>query len=1190
MRYVAAIILSIVALPNLQRAATLGTAVMSNQPPVLSNCAVPFAVTTILLTDPNMTFWMSVNNAALGDRVHYDWFSPSGIYKSSDYTANISGNICVTSTYTVDNSLKPLVGNWTVKATYNGAPFAQASFTLVDTGAHLPRTLSSAVITRSSTVPTCSPPEPVTSFVDTDAAMNVWYSFTNGYAGQVTSIDWFDPSGRFVTTVKTSPLPSDGSFCSIVSLPLDSTRNHLFGNWTASASYDGNSFFTITVPLNDSRLLNVPYQLTVNQFQADSCPAYTMLVSVQDKLGNPVTGLTSADFKLTESGSGDIPVTVTPVQGTNSGLSLAIVIDSSGSLSDSDLSLEKTAAKQLIGMLDPRDSAGVWSFTEKVVQQTGFTTDRTAAQAAVDRISDRGGTAIYDAIVAATQALTLQPKRRAIVLMTDGDDNSSSASLSQAISTALGAHTPVFTVGFGARNDQVLTQIASQTGAFYSATSNSADLQRILYTLGKALVNQYQVTYTSKNSSVVENATLSVQNSSGKSNPFTITNIQPCTAGPPHTGTIDAKPNPIVLDPGKTSGQTQLTWTTTNVTAVVIREGSPTGGSITGGTLPANGSTFTNDSTTEGTVFYLIDASDPANETVLSKVTVHAVATSGPATLIADPSPVTFCSDPATARSRLSWSAPGFDSITLRWGNSSPGLPVASGGATGGTFANITSPPMRFFITDAQSNVLAERTVNVNCEVPQTISAPNGFVGQTYSFRPVLTAGKGPYLWQVSLVQLITTPVPAGLTLEDDGTIHGVPQTTTADVYHLRLTAQDTGTTGMPSAEVDVQIKILPAQSGGPATMTSPSPGATFAGSTVTFSWTAVDGASEYVLGIGRTTDATDLYFHGQGLQTSATVNNLPSDGSVLYVKLWTHVGDSWLSNLYTYRASTTSGGPQSVILSPAPNSTLSSGTVTFTWQAVSGSSEYVLGIGRKTDANDVYFKGQGLQTSATVSNLPTDGSTLYVKIWTHLGNNWLSSNYSYHASSTPGGPQSTIVTPTPGSTFSSGTVSFTWTAVNGSSEYVLGIGRNTDATDVYFSGQGLHTSATVSNLPTDGSAISVKIWTHLASGWLSSNYTYHASSTPGGPQSTIINPTPGSTFSGTTVTFTWTAVNGSSEYVLGVGRTTDANDIYFNGQGLRTSGTVSNLPTDGSTLYVKIWTHLASGWLSSNYTYKASP
>ena len=73
-------------------------------------------------------------------------------------------------------------------------------------------------------------------------------------------------------------------------------------------------------------------------------------------------------------------------------------------------------------------------------------------------------------------------------------------------------------------------------------------------------------------------------------------------------------------------------------------------------------------------------------------------------------------------------------------------------------------------------------------------------------------------------------------------------------------------------------------------------------------------------------------------------------------------------------------------------------------------------------------------------------------------------------------------------------------------------------------------------------------------------------------------------------MTFTWTAVNGSSEYVLGVGRTTDANDIYFNGQGLRTSGTVSNLPTDGSTLYVKIWTHLASGWLSSNYTYKASP
>jgi hypothetical protein len=186
------------------------------------------------------------------------------------------------------------------------------------------------------------------------------------------------------------------------------------------------------------------------------------------------------------------------------------------------------------------------------------------------------------------------------------------------------------------------------------------------------------------------------------------------------------------------------------------------------------------------------------------------------------------------------------------------------------------------------------------------------------------------------------------------------------------------------------------AQGGGAkAALTSPSPGSGLPGSSVTFTWSSASGAGAYWLDIGTAAGGFDLYSQGQALATSVTVNGLPTDGRIVYVRLWTVAGGTWQYNDYIFKAA---GGAKPVILTPAPSSTLSGSSVTFTWAAASGAAAYWLDIGTTAGGFDLYSQGQALGTSATVTGLPTGGSTIYVRLWGAISGVWQYSDYTYKA------------------------------------------------------------------------------------------------------------------------------------------------------------------------------------------------
>ena len=210
------------------------------------------------------------------------------------------------------------------------------------------------------------------------------------------------------------------------------------------------------------------------------------------------------------------------------------------------------------------------------------------------------------------------------------------------------------------------------------------------------------------------------------------------------------------------------------------------------------------------------------------------------------------------------------------------------------------------------------------------------------------------------------------------------------------------------------------------------------------------------------------------------------------------------------------------------------------------------------------------------------------------------------------------ISTPVAGSTFSSSSVTFSWTA-GGATNYALLVGSSLYRGDIYSSGLINALSATINNIPTDGRTIYVTLASNVSGSWSINNYTYTAATSlvtptptatptpiatatptatptpvpispppPAQAAAQMSTPAPGSTFSSSSMTFNWTA-GGATSYALLVGSSLYGHDIYSSGLINALSATVNNIPTDGRTIYVTLLSLVSGSWASNNYTYTAA-
>ena len=378
----------------------------------------------------------------------------------------------------------------------------------------------------------------------------------------------------------------------------------------------------------------------------------------------------------------------------------------------------------------------------------------------------------------------------------------------------------------------------------------------------------------------------------------------------------------------------------------------------------------------------------------------------------------------------------------------------------------------------------------------------------------------------------------------------------------------------------------------GPATMSTPAANSTLTGSSTGFTWYPSAAAQAYWIDVGSIQGGNNYYQSGS-LPTSTlsqTVNNLPTDGSTIYVTLWTEISGQWMNNQYTYTAYT-SGSSKGVITSPTPGSILTSSSVLFSWTPGTGATAYWIDAGSAPGGNQYFQSGNiGNVTSYTVTGLPSNGSTVYVTLYSLVNGQWLNNAYTYTAYSA-GGATGQLTTPTPGSTLPGSTVTFDWTAGTGSTSYWLDLGNAPGGNQYFQSGNlGNVLTVTANGLPTNGSTVYATLYSLVGGQWVANAYTYIAFNSSGG-LAAMQTPTPGSILSGNVQTFTWSSDPSATAYWMDIGSAPGGNDIYQSGNlGTALTTTVYSLPANNSTIYVTLYSLVGGQWLNNAYTYTSGP
>jgi VWFA-related protein len=260
-------------------------------------------------------------------------------------------------------------------------------------------------------------------------------------------------------------------------------------------------------------------KVKINQVDPDSCPNptdVTAYVSVTDQGGYPVAELEKVDFSVVEGiVLKDITDFGTVSQAPFPNITVAVVMDYSGSItSKSDVvdDMEENVS-EFINQLGAADEAEIVKFGDEpeVVQE--FTSNKDILTSAIfARFNNGRETSVYDAVKIAVDHTSLRSKdRKAVIVVTDGEDTVSTNTLDSVISNAQSKGIPIFTLGIGDFNIGFLEQMSGETGGLFYKADNSDNTRTVFQQLADLLfTDQYVITYQTSLSGV-ETAYLEIE-------------------------------------------------------------------------------------------------------------------------------------------------------------------------------------------------------------------------------------------------------------------------------------------------------------------------------------------------------------------------------------------------------------------------------------------------------------------------------------------------------------------------------------------------------------------------------------------------------------------------------------------------------------------------------------------------------
>ena len=235
-----------------------------------------------------------------------------------------------------------------------------------------------------------------------------------------------------------------------------------------------------------------------------------LTVTVTDGKGRCVSGLTEGDFVVFEDG---IQQTVSLFGSDEIPVDVALVLDTSGSMIDA-LPVAKEAARALVDRLRRGDRAAVIDVNTSTRIPQSFTEDRASIAAAIDAVSAKGSTALYDGVYTSLHEFERlrrkqhQLRRHTLVVLSDGFDTASHVSFDDVTQFARALDVTIYTIAlrttlslsavretFTARATWEMRTLATETGGLVFFPTKAVELQGIYNTIARELTHQYALGY-----------------------------------------------------------------------------------------------------------------------------------------------------------------------------------------------------------------------------------------------------------------------------------------------------------------------------------------------------------------------------------------------------------------------------------------------------------------------------------------------------------------------------------------------------------------------------------------------------------------------------------------------------------------------------------------------------------------------
>ena len=224
---------------------------------------------------------------------------------------------------------------------------------------------------------------------------------------------------------------------------------------------------------------------------------YATVIDPRNKL---ITSLDQGAFSVFEDSQ---PQKITSFRREDIPVSLGILIDNSGSMRGKRNAVNQ-AALNLVRSSNPRDEVFIVNFNDEPYLDQDFTSNVSLLKEGLEHIEARGGTAMYDAVVASSEHLAKGAKldKKVLLVVTDGEDNASRDSLEEAVHRVQGDAGPtIYTIGLlgddrnAKRARRALERLALETGGVAYFPKDLSEVDDISKSVAHDIRNQYTIGY-----------------------------------------------------------------------------------------------------------------------------------------------------------------------------------------------------------------------------------------------------------------------------------------------------------------------------------------------------------------------------------------------------------------------------------------------------------------------------------------------------------------------------------------------------------------------------------------------------------------------------------------------------------------------------------------------------------------------